>query len=53
MDNNGFGPVRLEWSDDAGSYLLLSTIGRTPTGNAGPAVAELIRMADSIAADDE
>jgi hypothetical protein len=53
VDNNGFGPVRLEWSDDAGSYLLLSTIGRTPTGNAGPTVAELIRVADSVAADDE
>lgn len=53
VDNNGFGPVRLEWTDDAGSYLLLSTIGRTPTGNAGPTVPELIRMADSVAADDE
>jgi hypothetical protein len=53
VDNNGFGPVRLEWSDDEGSYLLLSTIGRTPTGNAGPTVAELIRIADSVAAADE
>lgn len=53
VDNNGFGPVRLEWTDDAGSYLLLATVGRTPTGNAGPTVAELIRIADSIAAEDE
>ena len=53
VDNNGFGPVRVEWSDDAGSYLLLSTVGRTPTGNAGPTVAELIKIADSVAADDE
>ena len=53
VDNNGFGPVRVEWTDDAGSYLLLSTIGRTPTANAGPSVAELIRIADSVAADDE
>ncbi|MFE7505010.1 hypothetical protein [Promicromonospora sp. NPDC057488] len=53
VDNNGFGPVRVEWTDDAGSYLLLSTVGRTPTANAGPSVAELIRIADSVAADDE
>ena len=53
VDNNGYGPVRLEWTDDAGSYLLLSTIGRTPTGSAGPTVAELIRIADSVAANDE
>ena len=53
VDNNGYGPVRVEWTDDAGSYLLLSTIGRTPTGSAGPTVAELIRIADSVAAHDE
>ncbi|GAB2468650.1 hypothetical protein GCM10027063_06300 [Promicromonospora xylanilytica] len=53
VDNNGFGPVRVEWSDDLGSYLLLATVGRTPTGNAGPTVAELIRIADSVAAEDE
>jgi hypothetical protein len=53
VDNNGFGPVRLEWTDDVGSYLLLATVGRTPTGNAGPTVAELIRIADSVAAEDE
>jgi hypothetical protein len=53
VDNNGFGPVRVEWSDDAGSYLLLGTMGRTPTGGSGPTVAELIRIADSVAAEDE
>ena len=53
VDNNGFGPVRVEWTDDAGSYLLLATVGRTPTGNAGPTVAELVRIADSVAAEDE
>lgn len=53
VDNNGFGPVRLEWADDTGSYLLLAVLGRTPTGNAGPTVAELIRVADSVAAADE
>ncbi|WP_369369757.1 hypothetical protein AB1046_13160 [Promicromonospora sp. Populi] len=49
VDNNGFGPVRLEWTDDAGSYLLLGILGRTPTGSAGPTIAELIRIADSVA----
>ncbi|MFC8800868.1 hypothetical protein ACFT2C_24320 [Promicromonospora sp. NPDC057138] len=53
VDNNGYGPVRVEWTDDAGSYLLLGTIGRTPTGSAGPTVAELIRVADSVAAKDQ
>lgn len=53
VDNNGFGPVRVEWSDDAGSYLLLGTLGRTPAGGSGPTVAELIRIADSVAAEDE
>ncbi|WP_129789581.1 hypothetical protein [Promicromonospora panici] len=53
VDNNGYGPVRVEWTDDAGSYLLLGIIGRTPTGSAGPTVAELIRIADSVAANDE
>ncbi|MGW2093060.1 hypothetical protein [Promicromonospora sukumoe] len=53
VDNNGFGPVRVEWTDDLGSYLLLATIGRTPTENAGPTIAELIRIADSVAAEDE
>ncbi len=53
VDNNGFGPVRVEWTDDAGSYLLLATLGRTSTGTAGPTVAELIRIADSVAAEDE
>lgn len=52
VDNNGYGPVRLEWTDDVGSYLLLGTVGRTPTGSAGPTVAELIRIADSVAAED-
>lgn len=52
VDNNGYGPVRLEWTDDVGSYLLLATVGRTPTGSAGPTVGELIRIADSVAADD-
>jgi hypothetical protein len=53
VDNNGYGPVRLEWMDDSGSYLLLGTIGRTPTGSAGPTIAELLRIADSVAAEDE
>lgn len=53
VDNNGYGPVRLEWTDDVGSYLLLGTVGRTPTGSAGATVPELIRMADSVAAEDE
>jgi hypothetical protein len=53
VDNNGFGPVRVEWSDDAGSYLLLGTLGRTPEGGSGPTVAELIRIADSVAAEDQ
>jgi hypothetical protein len=52
VDNNGYGPVRLEWTDDVGSYLLLGTVGRTPTGSAGPTVAELVRTADSVAAED-
>lgn len=53
VDNNGYGPVRVEWTDDVGSYLLLATVGRTPTGSAGPTVAELVRIADSVAAEDE
>lgn len=53
VDNNGYGPVRVEWTDDVGSYLLLATVGRTPAGSAGPTVAELVRVADSVAADDE
>jgi hypothetical protein len=53
VDNNGFGPVRVEWTDDAGSYLLLGTMGRTPEGGSGPTVAELLRIADSVAANDE
>lgn len=53
VDNNGYGPVRLEWTDDSGSYLLLGTIGRTPTGSAGPTLAQLKRIADSVAAKDE
>lgn len=52
VDNNGYGPVRVEWTDDHGSYLLLSIIGRTPTRSAGPTVAELVRIADSVAAED-
>jgi hypothetical protein len=52
VDNNGYGPVRLEWTDDVGSYLLLATVGRTPTQSAGPTVAELVRIADSVAATD-
>lgn len=50
VDNNGYGPVRVEWTDDTGSYLLLSTVGRTPTGSAGPTVDQLLRMADSVGA---
>lgn len=49
VDNNGYGPVRLEWTDDDGSYLLLTVVGRTPAGRAGPTVDELIRMASSVA----
>lgn len=53
VDNNGFGPVRIEWTDDDGSYLLLAILGRTPTGSAGPTVAELTRMADTVAQEDD
>lgn len=49
VDNNGYGPVRVEWTDDEGSYLLLATIGRTPDGNAGPTIPNLLRIADSVA----
>lgn len=53
VDNNGFGPVRVEWTDDEGSYLLLGTMGRTPEGGSGPTIAELLRIADSVAAEDK
>lgn len=48
VDNNGYGPVRLEWTDDDGSYVLLSVIGRTADGRSGPTVDELVRMAGSV-----
>ncbi|WP_125778211.1 hypothetical protein [Antribacter gilvus] len=48
VDNNGYGPVRLEWADDDGSYLLLSVVGRTADGRSGPTVEELVRMAESV-----
>lgn len=49
VENNGFGPVRVEWTDDAGSYLLLTMLGRTPEGRSGPTVDELLRTAGSLA----
>lgn len=49
VDNNGFGPVRVEWTDDDGSYLLLTVLGRTPDGRSGVGVEDLLRMAGSLA----
>lgn len=49
VDNNGFGPVRVEWTDDDGSYLLLTVLGRTPEGRSGVEVEDLLRMAGSLA----
>jgi hypothetical protein len=49
IDNNGFGPVRVEWTDDDGSYLLLTVLGRTPDGRSGVEVEDLLRMAGSLA----
>lgn len=48
VDNNGFGPVRVEWTDDDGSYLLLTVLGRTPEGRSGVEVEDLLRMAGSL-----
>ncbi|MBL0885555.1 hypothetical protein [Myceligenerans indicum] len=48
VENNGFGPVRVEWTDDAGSYLLLTVLGRTPDGRSGVEVDDLLRMAGSL-----
>ncbi|RPF19952.1 hypothetical protein [Myceligenerans xiligouense] len=49
VENNGYGPVRVEWTDDAGSYLLLTVLGRTPEGRSGVEVEDLLRMAGSLA----
>ncbi|GAB3164431.1 hypothetical protein GCM10027059_20540 [Myceligenerans halotolerans] len=49
VENNGYGPVRVEWTDDDGSYLLLTVLGRTPDGRSGVEVEELLRMAGSLA----
>ncbi|MBO0611277.1 hypothetical protein [Myceligenerans salitolerans] len=49
VENNGYGPVRVEWTDDGGSYLLLTVLGRTPDGRSGVGVEDLLRMAGSLA----
>lgn len=48
IENNGYGPVRVEWTDDDGSYVLLTVLGRTPDGRSGPEVEDLLRMAGSL-----
>jgi hypothetical protein len=48
VENNGFGPVRVEWTDDDGSYVLLTVLGRTPDGRSGVEVEDLLRMAGSL-----
>jgi hypothetical protein len=42
-----FGPVRVEWTDDDGSYVLLTVLGRTPDGRSGVEVEGRLRMAGS------
>lgn len=49
VENNGFGPVRVEWTDGDGSYVLLTVLGRTPDGRSGVEVEDLLRMAGSLA----
>ncbi|GAB4086700.1 hypothetical protein GCM10028784_33300 [Myceligenerans cantabricum] len=49
VENNGFGPVRVEWTDEGGSYVLLTVLGRTPEGRSGVPVDDLLQMAGSLA----
>lgn len=49
VENNGYGPLRVEWKDEKGSYLLLTVRGRTPDGRSGASAEELLRMAGSLA----
>ncbi|GAA1860816.1 hypothetical protein [Myceligenerans crystallogenes] len=48
VENNGYGPLRVEWTDEQGSYLLLTVRGRTPDGRSGASAEELLRMAGSL-----
>jgi hypothetical protein len=48
--SNGYGAVRVAWSDGKHSYLLLTTNYKTVSGTSGPSVDDMIKMAGSVPA---
>ena len=48
--SNGYGAVRVAWTDRKHSYLLLTTNYKTASGTSGPTVDDMIRMAGSVPA---
>lgn len=46
--DNGYGTVRLEWTDGDNSYLIITSTSSPAHGTSGPTVDELLTMAGSI-----
>jgi hypothetical protein len=46
---NGYGPIRIEWTQGSNSYLLLSVHGITAEGVSGVPTDDLLKIAGSIA----
>jgi hypothetical protein len=47
---NGYGAVRVAWTDGKHSYLLLTTNYKTVSGTSGPSVDDMVKMAGSVPA---
>ena len=47
--SNGYGAIRVAWTDGKLSYLLMTTVMKTDSGTSGATAVDMIRMAGSIA----
>ena len=48
--SNGYGAIRVAWTDGKRSYLLMTTVMKTDSGTSGASAADMIKMAGSIPA---
>ncbi|HXD61164.1 MAG TPA: hypothetical protein VN619_04475 [Lacisediminihabitans sp.] len=48
--SNGYGTIRIAWTDNVRSYLLMTTVMKTDSGPSGANLADMVRMAGSTPA---
>lgn len=48
--SNGYGAIRIAWTDNTRSYLLMTTVMKTDSGLSGASMADMVKMAGSTPA---